>query len=123
MRFVTWAKEVCGVTEATFKDVLRVADALPKQKRGRDELPQWAHKQNSKLLEHAVLLCRVAGLRQAAIALEPVELGGALFASRAALEMERLLTLTRRQAREEQEAVPEHLRRKQGFDLRGSNYS
>ena len=46
-----------------------------------------------------------------------------LFASCAALAMERLSTLTRRQAREEQEAVPEHMRRKQGFDLRGSKCS
>ena len=70
-----------------------------------------------------MLLCRVAGLRQAAIADTPAELGGASFATRAALEMDRLLTLTRRQAQEEQEAVPEHLRRKQGFDLRGNDYS
>ena len=40
MSFVTWAKELCGVTEATFKDFLRVADALAKRMRGRDELPR-----------------------------------------------------------------------------------
>ena len=38
-------------------------------------------------------------------------------------ELRCLLTLTRRQAQEEQEAVPEHLRRNQGFDLRGKDYS
>ena len=123
MKYVTWAKEVCGVTQIAFRDFLRVADELPRQKRGRDEVPQWAHKQNASVREHAVLLCRVAGLRQAAIADTPAELGGASFASCAALEMDRLLTLTRRQAQEEQEAVPEHLRRKQGFDLRGNDYS
>ena len=91
-------------------------------------MPAWARQ--PKLLrrgtatvrQHAVLLCRFAGLRNAAIAEAPSELGGSSFVERAAAEMERLVTLTEREQQERCAAVPAHLQREQGFDVRGGTY-
>ena len=63
--------------------------------------------------EHAVLLCRVAGLRKAASGGEVGGLGGRE-------EMERLLALGGHQLQEECRAIPAHLRKAGSFALEGA---
>ena len=62
---------------------------------------------------HAVLLCRVAGLRKAASSVEVEGLGGRA-------EMERLLSLSAIRLREERGAIPAHLRKAGSFALEGA---
>ena len=63
--------------------------------------------------EHAVLLCRVAGLRKAASGGEVGGLGGRE-------EMERLLALDGNQLLGERRAIPAHLRKAGSFALEGA---
>ena len=58
---------------------------------------------------YAVLLCRVAGLRQAIATEAPAELGGGEFAIRASEELERIFSLSKNKMEEERAKFVEAL--------------
>ena len=73
------------------------------------------HAKNLDTRQHAVLLCRVAGLRAAA-AKAPAELGAHAWTVGATEEMERLLALTEAEVREERGRTSARMRDKHGFN-------
>ena len=116
-RYRQWAWEACGLAEHELKLQLETAAGLDMNSFGKGSLPQ-AFRRNHNLdgghhmtsRDHAVLLCRVAGLRKAASGSEVGGLGGGE-------EMERLLSLRGHQLQEACQAVPAHLRKPGSFDL------
>ena len=85
--YATWARQACLLSEAEFKAQLSAASRLSSNQRGGEGLPACLNCRNTSARNHAVLLCRAAGLRKASAACEAVRrLGGRA-------EMDRLLAL------------------------------
>ena len=75
--YKTWAREACLLSEAEFQAQLSAAHQLRSNQRGIEGLPACLHCWNTTGPNHAVLLCRAAGLRKASEACDAVRrLGG-----------------------------------------------
>ena len=116
-QFENWARKACGLAAEEVKVHLAKAAGLHRDMCGRGDLPQAFRRQHHSVdtgrvtaREHAVLLCRVAGLRKAASSGEVGCLGGCE-------EMERLLSLGGHALQEERRAIPAHLRKAGSFAL------
>ena len=92
-KYQKWAEESCGVTDVKFRQLLEIASSTKQTDRGRLGIPLCLRRKNLTVRSYAVLLCRVAGLRQAVATEALVELGGEEFATRALRELERILSL------------------------------
>ncbi len=105
-KYLRWAYVACGVDAAGLHVFLKQADACAKKDRGRHGLPgALQHRDTSRratVQEHALLLCRVSGLRRAATQAASC-LGGEEYGGRAALELARLLDLDPKALRKESE--------------------
>ena len=119
-QYKSWALKACGLAEEEFKEHLTKAAGLHQDMLGRGDLPEAFRRKHYNAdgarmtaREHAVLLCRVAGLRKAASGGEVGGLGGRE-------EMERLLALGGHQLQEECRAIPAHLRKAGSFALEGA---
>ena len=119
-QYKSWALKACGLAEEEFKEHLTKAAGLHRDMLGRGDLPAAFQRQHHNAdgnrmtaREHAVLLCRVAGLRKAASGAEVGGLGGRE-------EMDRLLALGGHQLQEECRAIPRHLRKAGSFALEGA---
>ena len=99
MGYAWWA-ERCGVSLEELQRHLAAAGALPRLRRGKEGLPSWLHARNPTVRQHAVLLCRVAGLRAAA-AKAPEGLGAHAWTVGATEGIERILALTEAEVRAE----------------------
>ena len=82
-QYKSWALKACGLAEEEFKEHLTKAAGLGRNMFGRGDLPaafrrKHGHDDRTRMTprEHAVLLCRVAGLRKAASGGEVGCLGG-----------------------------------------------
>ena len=116
-QYKSWALKACGLAEEEFKEHLTKATGLHANMLGRGDIPATFRRQHDNAdrnrmtaREHAVLLCRVAGLRKAASGGEVGGLGGRE-------EMERLLALGGHQLQEECQAIPAPLRKAGSFAL------
>ena len=119
-RYVQWA-EGCCVSQEELQRHLATAGALPRQSRGAVGLPEWMHVKNATVRQHAVLLCRVAGLRAAA-AMAPKELGAEALTADAGQELARILDLTEVEVRAECARLPARMQAKHGFDVDNGSY-
>ena len=79
------------------------------------------HAKNLNVRQHAVLLCRVAGLHAAAVKASK-ELAGHDWTVEAMKEMERILALTQEGVRAECERISARMRAKHGFDVADGTY-
>ena len=104
-KYVMWALVACGISEDEWRHLLEAAASVDKNKRGRDGLPAWLQRKNLTQCEHAVLLCRLAGLRKAATIDAPAEVGGSAFDAAAAQELERLLALSSAEVTQQQSSA------------------
>ena len=85
--YATWARRACWLSEAMFQEQVSAAHRLPSHQRGTEGLPACLKCWQTTARNHAVLLCRAAGLRKASESCEAVRrLGGRA-------EMDRLLAL------------------------------
>ena len=78
-QYKSWALKACGLAEEEFKDHLTKAAGLHHNMLGRGDLPAAFQRASDAVMtprEHAVLLCRVAGLGKAASGGEVGGLGG-----------------------------------------------
>lgn len=119
-KYLQWAEVACGVSQQEFEQHLRTAAALGRHSRGVTGLPAWLRRKDLTICAHAVLLCRVAGLRKVATGELPSELEGEAFAANA--ELERLMALGEPEIQAEQDAVRHGLRGQQGFNFSKSSY-
>ena len=104
-RYKKWALHRCFVGAAELKEHLRTAEAMPENSRGAGGVPKTFQKiraasDRPTVREHALLLCRVGGLRKAVAHDADPELersrdalGGSAHAAAAAKELERLMEL------------------------------
>ena len=114
-QYVQWA-EWCNISLEEWQQHLATAAAHPNHSRGVLGLPAWMQVRNTTVRQHAVLLCRVAGLRAAA-AKAPEELGADAWKVDATKEMERILALTEAEVRLECGCIPARFRPKHGFEV------
>ena len=114
-QYRTWAQASCNVSDGDLRRHLLTAAGLLQGQRGVDGIPKALRAKNVTVRQHAVLLCRVDGLRQAVSA----DLPGmpAWLVERAKSELERILSLTVAQLSKERGEVQPSLRSKLGFDL------
>ena len=120
-RYKNWALKACGLAEEEVKEHLTKAAGLHQNMFGRGDLPAAFRRQHvgnddgtrMTAREHAVLLCRVAGLRKAASGGEVGGLGGRE-------EMDRLLALDGDRLQAECLSIPAHLRKAGSFALEGA---
>ena len=91
--------------------------SVSRSKRCRDGLPAWLQRKNLTQCEHAVLLCRLAGLRKAATIDAPAEMGGSAFDAAAAQELERLVALSSAEVTAACSGVRRELQAEQSFAL------
>ena len=64
-RHQKWAV-ACGLNDDAFQSACTKAHTLKQIKRGIHDLPTWMHIPKATQRQHAILLCRVNGLRLAA---------------------------------------------------------
>ena len=119
-QYKNWALKACGLAEEEMKEHLRKAAGLHQNMFGRGDLLAafWRKHDNDDgnrmtAREHAVLLCRVAGLRKAASGGEVGGLGGRE-------EMDRLLALGGDRLQAECRAIPADLRKAGSFAVEGA---
>ncbi len=98
-KYRKWARQACGITEAELKEYLKRAQALHRDRRGSEGIPEAFRRRDMKnnrvaARAHAVLLCRVGGLRRAAAGDDVAELGEGLHGTCATKEFDRLLALS-----------------------------
>ena len=82
----------CGLAEKEWLQALTIACKLGRNERGRSGIPTWMAQKNTTQREHAILLCRVEGLCNAAKSAASACLGGSC-STAAISEMNRLLAL------------------------------
>ena len=109
--YKTWARQACLLSEPEFKAQLSAAHQLRSNQRGIEGLPSCLHCRQTTGRNHAVLLCRAAGLRKASEACKAMRrLGGRA-------EMDRLLALPASALESERLAVSSTLRREPAVQL------
>ena len=113
-RYVQWA-ERCNISLEEFQNHLATAHSLPLRRRGVLGLPKWIQVHHATVRQHAVLLCRVAGLRAAAARVQ--EELGADWKVDSVKEMDRILALTEVEVQLECGSIPARLRAQQGFHV------
>ena len=64
-----WVERQFGLPGEAFKKHLENASSIARTLRGFSDIPQCLHMKNATVREHALLLCRVDGLRKAAAAI------------------------------------------------------
>ena len=120
-KYLAWARNKCGLTVEEFHSSLRDADSTAADSRGTAGLPLALRQPRSSKWgrtsrrAHAVLLCRVAGLRKAAASGVVGSLGGSR-------ELERLLALGSQQLQGEGVAGLLHMRRAGYVDAPDGQY-
>ena len=100
---------------------LQAASAVPQYSGGQKGLPRWRQRKYA-VRAHAVLLCRLTGLRKVVME-APAELGGDAFTARAAEELERTVFLKDNEIQTECAHVHSRLMNKQGFNLQEGSYT
>ena len=116
-----WAA-TCGEDAAEWGKLVEQAGALRQKRLDREALPPCicpAETACTTHRQHAVLMCRVAGLMRAAKEAGR-KLGGDVWAAAAGDEMSVILELTQEPLRERREAVPAVWRRSEGLALDGT---
>ena len=119
-----WAEVACGVSDAELKGYLATAANLFRHARGLKGLPNTLqhsrHDGDITIATHALLLCRVHGLRRAIMQADVEELGEPVWRLKASTELERLLNLDAKHLRSECEALPKNLLEMRSLHLKAS---
>lgn len=94
-KYQKWAAIACGVQEAGWRQCLKAARATHKDNRGAEGIPE-SLRIIGRATErtHAMMLCRIEGLRNEIATQVPPEISGEAFNASASAELERILALS-----------------------------